>query len=127
VLTFCVAPRHRWRDDLDHQPVFKPEFDDVEERLLPLHAAAEGLRAPALPPPDALNSSGSNGTESEVCPERATLDIPASDEQVVFGENKAPPNTWPFHVLRWAQLLPARDPINAGLRSPSQDECVPEQ
>ena len=35
----------------------------------------------------------------EVYPERATLDIPASDEQVVFGENKTPPNTWPFHVL----------------------------
>jgi hypothetical protein len=28
---------------------------------------------------------------------------------------------------RRAQLLPARDPFNAGPQSPSQDECVPEQ
>jgi hypothetical protein len=30
---------------------------------------------------------------------RIGLEIPATDEQVVFGENTAPPHTWPFHVL----------------------------
>jgi hypothetical protein len=35
----------------------------------------------------------------EVYPDSATLDIPANDEQVVFGENQAPPQTWPFHAL----------------------------
>src|SRR5512147_641134 len=45
----------RWRDDLDHQPVAEPEFDDVKERLLPLHAAAEDLGAPAFARPDALD------------------------------------------------------------------------
>jgi len=44
-------------------------------------------------------SGDAHGTMIEVYPERATLDIPASDDQVVFGENKAPPHTWPFHVL----------------------------
>jgi hypothetical protein len=38
-------------------------------------------------------------TMIEVYPDRATLDIPASDEQVVFGENGAPPQTWPFHLF----------------------------
>ena len=47
-----------------------------------------------------------HGTMIEVYPERATLDIPASDDQVVFGENKAPPNTWPFHVLLSVPLEP---------------------
>jgi hypothetical protein len=41
-----------------------------------------------------------------VYPERATLDIPDSDDQVVFGENKAPPNAWPFHVLLSVPLEP---------------------
>jgi hypothetical protein len=27
------------------------------------------------------------------------LNIPDHDDQVVFGENPAPPQTWPFHVL----------------------------
>jgi hypothetical protein len=44
-------------------------------------------------------SGDEHGTMIEVYPERATLDIPAKDDQVVFGENKAPPHTWPFHVL----------------------------
>ena len=44
-------------------------------------------------------SGDANGTMFEVYPERATLDIPDRDDQVVFGENPAPPQTWPFHVL----------------------------
>jgi hypothetical protein len=44
-------------------------------------------------------SGDANGTMIEVYPERATLDIPDRDDQVVFGENPAPPQTWPFHVL----------------------------
>ena len=51
-------------------------------------------------------SGDEHGTMIEVYPERATLDIPASDDQVVFGENKAPPNTWPFHVLLSVPLEP---------------------
>jgi hypothetical protein len=47
-----------------------------------------------------------HGTMIEVYPERATLDIPDSDDQVVFGENKAPPNAWPFHVLLSVPLEP---------------------
>lgn len=44
-------------------------------------------------------SGDQHGTMIEVYPDRATLDIPASDEQVVFGENASPPQTWPFHAL----------------------------
>ncbi len=44
-------------------------------------------------------SGDANGTMIEVYPERATLDIPDRDDQVVFAENPAPPRTWPFHVL----------------------------
>ncbi len=44
-------------------------------------------------------SGDANGTMVEVYPERATLDIPANDDQVVFGENPQPPHTWPFHFL----------------------------
>jgi hypothetical protein len=44
-------------------------------------------------------SGGANGSMIEVYPEHATLDIPENDDQVVFGENRAPPHTWPFHVL----------------------------
>ena len=51
-------------------------------------------------------SGDAYGTMIEVYPERATLDIPATDDQVVFGENKAPPNTWPFHVLLSVPLEP---------------------
>jgi hypothetical protein len=44
-------------------------------------------------------SGDANGTMIKVYPERATLDIPDHDDQVVFGENPAPAQTWPFHVL----------------------------
>jgi hypothetical protein len=44
-------------------------------------------------------SGDEHGSMIEVYPERATLDIPKNDDQVVFGENAAPPRTWPFHVL----------------------------
>lgn len=39
------------------------------------------------------------GTMFEVYPESATLNIPADDDQVVFGDNRTPPAAWPFHVL----------------------------
>ena len=44
-------------------------------------------------------SGDKHGSMIEVYPDRATLDIPANDDQVVFGDNAAPPKTWPFHVL----------------------------
>ena len=44
-------------------------------------------------------SGDEHGSMIEVYPEQATLDIPANDDQVVFGENQSPPQTWPFHVL----------------------------
>ena len=44
-------------------------------------------------------SGDANGTIIEVYPERTTLNIPDRDDQVVFAENPAPPQTWPFHVL----------------------------
>jgi hypothetical protein len=44
-------------------------------------------------------SGDANGTMIEVYPERATLDIPDRDDQAVFAENPAPPQTWPFHIL----------------------------
>lgn len=40
-----------------------------------------------------------HGTMIEVYPDAATLDIPHKDDQVVFGRNASPPNTWPFHVF----------------------------
>jgi hypothetical protein len=49
-------------------------------------------------------SGDPHGTMIEVYPERTTLDIPASDDQVVFGENTSPPRTWPFHMLLSVQL-----------------------
>jgi len=51
-------------------------------------------------------SGDAHGTMIEVYPERATLDIPSNDDQVVFGENKAPPHKWPFHVLLSVPLEP---------------------
>jgi hypothetical protein len=51
-------------------------------------------------------SGDTHGSMIEVYPERATLDIPANDDQVVFGENTAPPHTWPFHVLLSVPLEP---------------------
>jgi len=50
-----VFLRHRGGCDLDQQPVFQPELDDVEERLAPPHAASEGLGAPALASTDPLD------------------------------------------------------------------------
>ncbi|MGH7062158.1 MAG: hypothetical protein ACREFH_17345 [Stellaceae bacterium] len=44
-------------------------------------------------------SGDAHGTMIEVYPDRATLDIPKNDDQVVFGKNAAPPQTWPFHML----------------------------
>jgi hypothetical protein len=44
-------------------------------------------------------SGDANGTMIDVYPERTTLEIPDHKRQVVFGENPAPPRTWPFHVL----------------------------
>ena len=44
-------------------------------------------------------SGDANGTMFEVYPERATLKIPAHDDQVVFADNPAPPQAWPFHVF----------------------------
>jgi hypothetical protein len=44
-------------------------------------------------------SGDAHGTMIEVYPEWATLDIPRNDDQVVFGENQAPPQNWPFHML----------------------------
>jgi len=44
-------------------------------------------------------SGDQHGSMIEVYPERATLDIPKKDDQVVFGANNTPPHTWPFHVL----------------------------
>ena len=52
-------------------------------------------------------SGDAHGTMIEVYPERATLDIPKNDDQVVvFGDNAAPPQTWPFHVLLSVALDP---------------------
>src|SRR3974377_45066 len=51
-------------------------------------------------------SGDAHGTMIEVYPESATLDIPANDDQVVFGENTAPPRTWPFHMLLSVPLEP---------------------
>jgi hypothetical protein len=39
-------------------------------------------------------------------PGAAALDIPDRDDQVVFGENQAPPQSWPFHVLLSVPLQP---------------------
>ena len=60
-------------------------------------------------------SGDAHGTMIEVYPDRATLDIPTSDEQVVFGENAAPPKTWPFHALL-SVSLDAEQVENIGAR-----------
>jgi hypothetical protein len=44
-------------------------------------------------------SFDASGTMIEVYPERTTINIPDRDDQAVFAENPAPPQTWPFHVL----------------------------
>ena len=51
-------------------------------------------------------SGDAHGTMIEVYPERATLDIPDRDDQVVFGENRVPPQNWPFHVFLSVPLEP---------------------
>ena len=43
-------------------------------------------------------SGDAHGTMVEVYPDEATLEIPANDDQVVFGKQAAPRN-WPFHLL----------------------------
>jgi len=43
-------------------------------------------------------SGDAHGTMIEVYPEQSTLEIPANDDQVVFGKQTAPRN-WPFHLL----------------------------
>jgi hypothetical protein len=43
-------------------------------------------------------SGDAHGTMIEVYPEQSTLEIPANDDQVVFGKQAAPQN-WPFHLL----------------------------
>jgi hypothetical protein len=58
-----------------------------------------GRCVPFGPLEGAFMALGADGGMIEVYPDRATLDIPANDVQVVFGENAAPPQTWPFHVL----------------------------
>jgi hypothetical protein len=59
----------------------------------------DGKRLPFRPLEGAFMaaSGDANGTMIEVYPERTTLDIPDHERQVVFGENPAPPQTWPFH------------------------------
>jgi hypothetical protein len=58
-----------------------------------------GRCVPFGPLEGAFMALGADGGMIEVYPDRATLDIPANDDQVVFGENHAPPKSWPFHVL----------------------------
>lgn len=60
-----------------------------------------GLCIPFAPLEGAFMATNgdANGTMIEVYPERATLEIPDSDDQVTFVENPAPPQTWPFHML----------------------------
>ena len=43
-------------------------------------------------------SGDAHGTMIEVYPEQATLEVPANDDQVVFGK-QAVPQAWPFHAL----------------------------
>jgi hypothetical protein len=51
-------------------------------------------------------SGDDHGSMIEVYPEEATLDIPNSDDQVVFGK-QPPPRAWPFHLLLSVPLEPA--------------------
>jgi len=44
------------------------------------------------------SSGDEHGTMIEVYPEQATLEVPANDDQVVFGK-QAVPQAWPFHAL----------------------------
>jgi hypothetical protein len=58
-----------------------------------------GRCIPFGPLEGAFMATGVDGSMIEVYPDSATLDIPNNDEQVVFGENPAPPQTWPFHLF----------------------------
>ena len=58
-----------------------------------------GKCVPFGPLEGAFMALGADGGMIEVYPDKATLDIPANDDQVVFGENQAPPQTWPFHIF----------------------------
>jgi hypothetical protein len=58
-----------------------------------------GRCVPFGPLEGAFMALGADGGMIEVYPDKATLDIPANDDQVVFGENQAPPQTWPFHIF----------------------------
>ena len=58
-----------------------------------------GRCVPFGPLEGAFMALGADGGMIEVYPDKATLDIPANDDQVVFGENKSPPQTWPFHIF----------------------------
>ena len=69
-----------------------------------------GKCMPFGPLEGAFMAMGSDRGMIEVYPERATLDIPANDDQVVFGENQAPPQTWPVHILL-SVLDPLRERI----------------
>ena len=50
-------------------------------------------------------SGDEHGSMIEVYPEEATLDIPNSDDHVVFGKQQ-PPRSWPFHLLLSVPLEP---------------------
>jgi hypothetical protein len=43
-------------------------------------------------------SGDEHGTMIEVYPEQSTLEVPANDDQVVFGRQDTP-RAWPFHAL----------------------------
>ena len=58
-----------------------------------------GRCVPFGPLEGAFMALGADGGMIEVYPDKATLDIPANDDQVVFGKNQAPPQTWPFHIF----------------------------
>src|SRR5436853_7407189 len=83
---------------IHHVPIPAREPQRVAEVLAELMG---GKCFPFDPLEDAFMaaSGDAHGTMIEVYPERATLDIPDRDDQVVFGENHAPPQTWPFHVF----------------------------
>jgi hypothetical protein len=72
---------------------------DPEHVATVLAEVMGGRCVPFGPLDGAFMATGSDGSMIEVYPETATLDIPANDDQVVFGENQAPPRTWPFHLF----------------------------
>ena len=67
----------------------------------------ECTRGPSNP---SVSCNGLRQRPFEVYPERATDDIPDRDDQVVFGENVAPPRTWPIATGAGAgQWISARE------------------